>query len=143
MVLKVQRYNSSTEHTGGLFFINGVFECFTLEDEYREVKVKGETRIPNGVYEVTLRNEGGMNAKYDSRYDFHKGMLWVRDIPNFKYVLIHIGNEPSDTEGCLLLGSTADKDKAFVGGSAIAYSEAYKKIVKAFENNEKVYIVYE
>jgi len=84
-----------------------------------------------------------MNAKYDSRYDFHKGMLWVRDIPNFKYVLIHIGNEPSDTEGCLLLGSTADKDKAFVGGSAIAYSEAYKKIVKAFENNEKVYIVYE
>ena len=50
MELIVDRYNSTSTHTDGLLFINKKFECFTLEDEFREVKVKGKTRIPDGTY---------------------------------------------------------------------------------------------
>ncbi len=58
--LKVLRYNSQTDFTDGLFFIDGKFQCFTLEDEGRDKKVKHETRIPDGIYAVRLRLEGGV-----------------------------------------------------------------------------------
>ena len=90
MELKVVRYNSKADYTDGLLFIDNKFECFTIEDEAREIKVKGETCIPDGTYKVTLRTEGGFNNRYTSKFgaDFHKGMLWVRDVPNFEYILI-------------------------------------------------------
>ena len=59
MDIDVIRYNSKNEFTDGLLFINGRFMVHTLEDEERAVKVKHETRIPNGKYRVTLRNVGG------------------------------------------------------------------------------------
>ena len=144
MKLTVDRYNTNSTHTDGLLFIDDKFECFTLEDTYREQKVKGETRIPNGTYKVELREVGGFHNKYLAKYGdtFHKGMLWVKDVPNFEYILIHVGNTDDNTEGCLLVGSTADKDKSFIGASGNAYKDFYPKVVAAFENNEEVTITY-
>ena len=144
MKLLVDRYNTNSTHTDGLLFIDDKFECFTLEDTYREQKVKGETRIPNGTYKVELREVGGFHNKYLAKYGdtFHKGMLWVKDVPNFEYILIHVGNTDDNTEGCLLVGSTADKDKSFIGASGNAYKDFYPKVVAAFENNEEVTITY-
>jgi hypothetical protein len=144
MDLKVFRYNSRPTHTDGLLFINKKFECYTLEDEFREVKVKGETRIPDGTYKVELRTEGGFHQKYLKKYgaDFHKGMLWVKNVPGFEYILIHVGNDDSDTAGCLLVGSTSDKDKSFIGASGNAYKSLYPKVLKALLQNEEVTITY-
>ena len=53
MKLEVIRFSSQSESTLGMLFdvTNGKkFLCFTLEDEARETKVKGETRIPAGIY---------------------------------------------------------------------------------------------
>ena len=69
-------------------------------------------------------------------------MLWVRDVPNFEYILIHIGNTDDDTAGCLLVGSTADKDKGFIGSSTTAYKTMYTKVLKALEEEEEVFITY-
>ena len=144
MELIVERFNSAKTHTDGLLFVNKKFECFTLEDEFREVKVKGETRIPNGTYKVELRTEGGFHADYLKKYgaNFHKGMLWVKNVPGFEYILIHTGNTDKHTAGCLLVGSTADKDKAFIGASVNAYKTFYPKVAKALLQNEDVYITY-
>jgi hypothetical protein len=142
MDLLVDRYNSEKDHTDGLLFIDGKFECFTLEDEFREVKVKSETRIPDGTYKVELRTVGGFHERYKNKYSFHKGMLWVKDVPGFEYILIHVGNDDGDTAGCLLVGSTADKDKGFIGASGKAYSDFYPKVLKAIENGECVEITY-
>ena len=144
MELIVDRYNSESDYTDGLLFINGKFECYTLEDEYREVKVKGETRIPNGTYKIELRVVGGFHNKYSSKYgsSFHKGMLWVKDVPNFEYILIHTGNTDEHTAGCLIVGSTADNKKGFIGASVNAYKSLYPKVLKALQNNEEVYITY-
>lgn len=146
MKLRVVRYNSSDDFTLGMLLdeTNGKhFLCYTLEDEHRTEKVKGETRIPAGTYKITLRTVGGFHTRYAAKYgDMHKGMLWVRDVPNFEYILIHTGNTDEHTAGCLLVGSTSDT-KGFIGGSVTAYKKIYPAIAKALEDGEEVTITYE
>ena len=142
MELLVDRYNSESDYTDGLLFIDCEFECYTLEDEGRNIKVYGETRIADGRYKIEFRTEGGFNERYKGKFDFHKGMLWVKDVPNFEYILIHIGNDDDDTAGCLLVGSTADKDKGFIGASGNAYKDMYPKVASALLSGEDVYITY-
>ena len=105
-----------------------------------------ETRIPAGTYEVTLRTVGGFHGKYSKRFsDIHKGMLWVRDVPGFEYILIHCGNDDDDTSGCLLVGNTQTENASsdgFVGSSTNAYKKIYVPISEALERGEKVEITY-
>jgi len=148
MKLNVIRHQFGKDATNGLLFIDGVFECYTLEDEVRDAKVHSETAIPLGTYEIKFRNIGGFDTKYKARYGttFHKGMLELQDVPNFKYILIHTGNTDEHTAGCLLLGETQqDLDKGkdgFVGGSGDAYKKMYPKVRDALLNKEKVTIEY-
>ncbi len=142
MDLLVDRYNSEADYTDGLLFIDCEFECYTLEDEYRSEKVFGKTRIPDGRYKIELRTEGGFHQRYTKKFSLHKGMLWIKDVPNFEYILIHIGNDDDDTAGCLLVGTTADKDRGFIGASSNAYKDLYPKVLSAIESGEDVYITY-
>ena len=142
MKLLVDRFKSNNDVTLGKLLIDGIFECYTLEDEYRENKVFGETRIPSGKYEITLRKEGGFHDRYLKRFPvFHVGMLWVRNVPGFEYILIHCGNTDKDTNGCLLLGEKIDGWTLL--NSTSAYEKAYKQIAAALLNKEKVIIEYQ
>lgn len=142
MFIQLVRLKDDGRETIGTLYINGTFECFTLEDTYNEPKVYGRTRIPSGDYDIKLRTEGGMTGKYSNKFPFHKGMLWLQNVNDFKYVYIHIGNNEDDTDGCILLGNTADitNDRMSVGGSALAYVGLYPKIAKAIEDGEEVTI---
>lgn len=145
MELDVIRYNSKENFTDGLFYINGEFKIHTLEPEKREVKIYGKKRIPNGRYKVGFRRYGGFHKRYLKKFgsSFHKGMLEIKDIPNFKYVLIHIGNKRKDTLACLLTGMSNNADKVgYIGQSTTAYKKIYKPIRDALLNNEDVYINY-
>jgi len=148
MKLDVVRTQFGKDATNGMLFVDGVFECFTLEDEVRDIKVMSETAIPLGEYEIKFRNIGGFDTKYKARYGstFHKGMLELQDVPNFKYILIHTGNTDQHTAGCLLIGETQqDLDKGkdgFVGGSGDAYKKFYPKVRDALIAKEKVTIKY-
>lgn len=150
MKLEVIRFSSQSDDTLGLLFdtTNGrEFLCYTLEDEHREKKVMHETRVPAGTYKVTLRTVGGFHQRYSKRFpNFHKGMLWVREVPNFEYILIHCGNDEGDTSGCLLVGETqasnATGSNGFVGRSSKAYEYVYKKVSEALLAGEDVEITY-
>ena len=145
MELDVLRYNSKSDFTDGLFFMNRDFKCHTLEDEFRTKKIFGETRISEGRYKVVLRTEGGFHERYLNRYgaDWHKGMLHVVGVPNFKYVLIHIGNDDDDTAGCLLVGMSQNADeKGFIGASRLAYELIYPEVRDAILSGEEVWINY-
>jgi len=150
MQLEVIRFSSAKDSTLGLLFNvtdeKREFLCYTLEDEYREEKVMHETRIPSGTYEITLRTVGGFHSKYNKRFpEIHKGMLWIRDVPGFEWILIHCGNDDDDTSGCLLLGDTQTenvKSDGFVGSSTNAYKRIYPSIAKAIESGECVEITY-
>lgn len=147
MEITVKRYSDNKESTLGLMFIDGKFECYTLEDEERTTKVFGETRIPEGRYEVLFRTEGGHNHRYGLKFgDFHKGMLELQGVPLFKYVLIHIGNDDDDTAGCLLVGSKANSNsytKGYIEASTGAYTKMYEKVSNELTNYKPVHITYE
>ena len=148
MKLNVIRHQFGKDATNGLLFIDGVFECYTLEDEVREVKVMHETCIPEGEYEIKLRAEGGFHSRYLKRYgaDWHKGMLWLQDVPNFTWILIHTLNDSTQTSGCLGVGSSQqdlDLDsKGKILQSRDAYQRMYPKVRDALLNGEKVTIEY-
>lgn len=142
MEIIIKRYDSADDWTRGVMYINGVFECYTLEDEERDVKVWGDTCIPYGTYEVNLRREGRFHNSYKNKFSFHNGMLHVINVPNFKYILIHIGNFTKDTAGCLLVGEGVTKN-GVLQGSTNAYKKMYPKVLEAFNNDEKVTIKYE
>lgn len=42
----LNRINDNTNSTIGYITFENSVKCFTLEDEHRDIKVKGETRIP-------------------------------------------------------------------------------------------------
>ena len=151
MKLEVLRFSSEDDSTSGLLFditdSNRKFLAYTLEDEYREEKEIHETRIPAGTYNVTLRTEGGFHQRYVTKYgDMHKGMLWVRDVPGFEYILIHTGNTDEHTSGCLLLGDSQTnnqiKEDGFIGSSVQAYKRVYPQIAQVLEDGGVVNITY-
>ena len=157
MEVVVKRFADNGDTTMGILYIDGVFQCFTIEDEERAIKVKGETRVPNGKYNLGLRNSGGYNNRYRGKYpSIHKGMLcvyneenWIikTDDMSFQYILIHTGNTDEHTAGCLLLNDGVSKK--FRGSSSVdAYKRIYPKIAAAVqasmedENAEPVTIEY-
>lgn len=149
MELEVLRFSSQKDSTNGLLFnITGgkrTFVCYTLEDEHRDKKVKHETRIPQGTYQIKLRTWGGFHSKYSRRFaDVHVGMLEITDVPNFTDILIHGGNTDEDTSGCLLVGNSQKNNiqasNGFIGESIEAYLELYKQVKEALLRKESVTI---
>ena len=151
MRLEVLRFSSQVDSTSGLLFeitdIKRHFLCYTLEDERRAFKVKGETRVPAGTYKIELRTEGGFHGRYSKKYPgVHIGMLHIQDVPNFEYILIHTGNTDEHTAGCLIVGDAQENNKiiadGFVGKSVNAYKRIYPSIAKAIQQGEEVTITY-
>ena len=140
MKIRIYRYNSDIDHTNSICLIDGRFQCYGIEDEYRDVKVWGETRIPDGLYSVRFRKEGGFHAKYLDKFGsgWHKGMLEICDVPNFKYVLFHIGNSDDDTAACYIVGESNSRGENFIGGSTNAYKQMYPNVRNALLRNEEV-----
>ena len=147
MKLTVVRTQFGTDATNGMLFVDGIFECYTLEDQYQAVKVMYETCIPEGTYNIEFRRTGGFHEKYKKRYgNAHYGMLHLQDVPNFTYILIHAGNTDEHTSGCLIVGETQQdldiSDDGFIGHSGKAYSKLYNKVSKDLLLGKSVSIEY-
>lgn len=102
MTLRVIREPSLNNATLGVLFVNGHFQCFTLEDQIREIpgetveswKMPGQTAIPQGRYRVLVTPS----------QRFQRPLPILLDVPGFTGVRIHAGNTITDTEGCILVG---------------------------------------
>jgi len=145
--LTVVRTQFGTDATNGILLVDGLFECYTLEDQYQAVKVMHETCIPEGTYNIKFRTVGGFHSKYSERYgNAHYGMLHLQDVPNFTYILIHAGNTDEHTSGCLIVGETQQdldiSDDGFIGHSGKAYLKLYNKVAKELLLGKEVSIEY-
>lgn len=122
------------------------FLAFTMEDQPNEPKIRGETRIPAGRYQIKLRTEGGMHGRYGNKFSWHQGMIWLQDVPNFQWVYIHYGNYEKDTDGCILVGNGAQSNLAedgMVQASVAAYTRIAEQIYEALDMNDEVWITVE
>lgn len=108
------------------------FKCFTLEDEYREEKVKRETRIPAGRYRVKLKRVlTGLTKKYREKHPWFTWHLELQNVPNFTSIYIHVGNFETQTEGCILVGMGAmSGDKQSIQQSVVAFKDLYQEMIK-------------
>ncbi len=143
MELLLPRFTRDRDTTLGLLFLDNVWECFTLEDEYRVTKVAGKTRIPAGKYEVNFRLVvTPLTEKYRAKYSWFEWHLELQDVPGFKNVYIHIGNWHTNTRACILVGSSCDSKGApdSVGNSTATYKLLYLKVATALRTGERVFI---
>ena len=129
MELILQRTRLRDDYTTGQLYIDGEYFCFTLEDKVREEngvpvekwKVKGETAIPQGFYEL--------GVEHSPR--FGSGTITIKRVPGFDFIRIHTGNSSKDTEGCILVGYKVSGDHGLIipGTTRPALNDLKKKLV--------------
>ncbi len=127
MELRLERTERSGNSTIGELSVDGQFECYTLEDLERPEKIKGETAISVGRYEVVISQS----------QRFGRLLPLLLNVPEFAGVRIHPGNTAADTEGCILVGVT--KSEGFIGQSRVAFNQLFSKL-KAASEKEKIFI---
>ena len=139
MKTKIIRVAEGKQSTLSQLYIDGIFQCYLLEDKIRTVKLPKQTAIPTGNYALRLNTWGGMNVDYRQKFpNLHKGMIEINGLPNFSFVYIHIGNTFKQTAGCPLCGfgfEMVDGDYQVVR-SKDAYQMIYPKLVNIAKSNE-------
>ena len=140
MELKLERKYRSNNYCIDKLYINGKYFSDALEDpdrgltdtmsleEIKKIKIKGNTCIPYGTYNVTIT--------YSPR--FKKNLPLLNNVKGFDGIRIHSGNTPQDTEGCLLLGF--NKVKGQVIDSRVTTDKLIAQIQQALNKGEKVTI---
>ena len=131
MKLLLVREPSGDSCTHGKLYVNGVFECFTLEDKDRKLeaggeKIYGQTAIPRGTYEVIIN--------FSQR--FSRDMPLLLDVPGYSGVRIHAGNTIEDTEGCILVGGSRGDQR--VNNSRVAFNKLFDQLDEAYAANEAI-----
>jgi hypothetical protein len=128
----VRKWFTNRSTIGELFgwdvFDNRVKQmCYTLEDEARPagVKIPAFTCIPEGKYKVkiTYSNRFKRDLPIIYTHEEYNGeqLVLVDGKHIWRGVRFHPGNTDADTEGCILPGTSKDKDR--VDSSRIAFDE--------------------
>lgn len=153
MELKLKRIFKGGLYTIGKLYVNGFYECDVLEDtdrglsdkmelsEIKKVKQYGKTAIPIGSYSIDMNT---ISPKFKDRSwaKVCEGKLpRLINVKGFDGVLIHVGNKPEDTLGCLLTGY--NKIKGQVVNSTSAFTKLYEKMKEAHVNGESINLTIE
>lgn len=151
MRLTVQRKWKKETYTIGRLLLDGEVFCNTLEDRDRGLrsdmgadlisacKVYGETAIPAGTYRVLMNV---VSPKY-SQVTWYRNLCGgkmprLENVPCYTGVLIHPGNSPLDTLGCILVGRNTVKGR--LTSSRDTFAALYKKMREAADRGEEITI---
>jgi hypothetical protein len=141
---KIIRVAEGKQSTLSQLYINGIFQCYLLEDKIREVKIASQTAIPTGVFELKLNTWGAKNVDYKKAFGkLHQGMIEISGLPNFSSVYIHTGNTIRETAGCPLCGfgfQFADGDYQ-VSQSIAAYKMIYPKLAALAKDSSNQFAI--
>ncbi|WP_440464011.1 DUF5675 family protein [Psychrobacter sp. ASPA161_6] len=122
----INRTSQNSQSTVGTLSIpSHNFDGFVLERPGPDTTTRNmRKRVPTGVYRVKW-HKTTLNRSLGKAF-----VLFNDDVLADRYILIHIGNYPKDTDGCILLGSSKGED--FVGNSTNTVFAFYK----LFENSD-------
>jgi len=156
MELELLRFSSTKDSTSGILSLinddgSKEFLSYTIEDPYREKKVKHITRFADGRYQIKFRAVGGFHSRYLKRYgdQYHKGMLELQDVKGYSgaeytFVLIHCGNSAKSSSGCVIIGDTQTNNKTkefgWVSASRNNYLKTYPIIRDALLKGDEVWM---
>ena len=133
-------YTISRVFINGERFGDGKKWCSALEDtdrglhdamplsEIKALKIKGETAIPRGVYEVRIT--------YSAK--FRRNLPLLVGVKGYEGVRMHAGNTARDTEGCILFGVNDAVGR--VSNSKYWFAKIYALIEAASKKGERVWI---
>lgn len=151
MKISVDRKWKKEDYTIGRLYIDGEFFCNTLEDTNRDLnqnldlniirsrKIPGKTAIPTGTYQITLDVKSPKFSKKEFYNTICNGYLpRLLNVPGFDGILIHCGSYASHTDGCILVGYNKIVG-GLVNGKEV-FTELYKRMKIAWDNNEKITI---
>ena len=151
MRLELERRWKKETYTIGRLYVDGVFFCNTLEDRDRGLKqtdpsfviktrkVYGETAIPTGTYGVAMNVTSPKYAGVAWYWQLCQGkMPRLLSVPGFESILIHPGNTPLDTLGCILVGKNTKVGQ--LTESKAVFKALYKEMKKAYDEGEEIVI---
>jgi len=125
MRLTLQSDLITDRSTGSELLIDGVFECYTLELPI--IDGMPGSAIPAGEYSI----------KYEHSPKFGRLMPHIDGIPNRSLIMLHWGNDPHDTDGCVLVGDYRDPATPdFVGHSRVAWDRLNARLAPACSAGE-------
>ena len=149
MKILIKRTAKKQNYTIGQLFINGNKFCDTLEDpdrgltstmsslEISNKKVYGDTAIPTGTYTVDMNT---VSPRFGSQ-TYYKEVCGGKvprllNVPGYQGVLIHVGNVPKDTHGCILVGKNTKIGQVLE--SKDTFKSLYKELKKAVDKKEQI-----
>lgn len=139
----LQRLIDTGAQTFGFVFGYG-YKAHTLEDEFRKLKVPGQTRIAAGVYHLIInKSDTPLTLKHRAAYgSWFKYHIQLMNVPNFSGIYIHSGNDETHTDGCLLFADACDysKDKNPMSLSLQAIKRFYDLVYPELEKGTLVTI---
>lgn len=130
MNIELFRQDITDTSTIGRLSIDGVFECFILENPLALNPALGPEHIaiPAGTFPLKVR--------YSER--FKRLVLEICDVPGRSDIEIHPGNTSQSTHGCLCPGQ--QKAPNFVGNSKVASDALYERVAPRILAGETVNI---
>jgi lysozyme len=130
MELKLVRDACGAECTLGKLFVDGEFDCYTVEDVVRldGIKVAGKTAIPAGRYRVVVTRSPR----------FGRDLPLLENVPDFEGVRIHPGNSAEDTEGCIIPGRV--RTTRGVGQSRLAFEKLFTVLKAEVAGGREVWL---
>ncbi|MGB6035291.1 MAG: DUF5675 family protein [Cryomorphaceae bacterium] len=149
ITMELKRMQDDGNSTLGVLSLNGEFYCYTLEDTYRDVKLKGKTRIPAGEYIVDFNEHlTNMTKRYrESEFssEWFTYHLHLKNVPGFEGVYIHNGGTHEHTDGCILVSTDyierTDTAPLTLTNSRNTYKNLYIKLKQHLDAGMRVRIV--
>ena len=144
MILTLKRIARKPNYTIGRLCVNGAYVCDTLEphciDWTKEKKVDGKTAIPEGTYEIDMNTKSATfgNLAFYKTYSNGGKLPRLKNVPHFLGILIHVGNYPKDTRGCILVGTNSVVGA--VMNSKAAYKRLFPMLLSASQKGETIKI---
>lgn len=113
--MRLIRDDQNAVRTLGAMFDGDVRFCETLELPWRDNQ-RGISCIPEGTYECKLAWSPSRKRK----------VYWLQNVPGREAVQIHIGNFTKDIRGCILVGTTRNKNS--IGASRVAFDKFMERM---------------
>lgn len=160
MELKLKRIARKEKYTIGRLMMrdkqNGewLWIADTIEDRDRgldqsmseaniaKIKVKHQTAIPTGKYEIDTNTVSGTFVKKQLYKDFCQGKVpRLKYVKGFSGILIHSGTDQDSSSGCIIVGQNKVVGKVI--NSWATFKRVYMVLKRAANNGERITLTVE